>query len=142
LEEKLKIGMLLRMLYISVKVRCDKDMKDIELTSSQSEVLGYLLFSQGREVNQKDIEQELRLMNPTVTGILNRLEKKGFITRIKSNTDGRYKRVELTAKGREISEAMMMRAMEMENRLLVGLSQAEIDSFGNTIRKLIENISK
>ena len=31
-------------------------------------------------MNQKDIEKELDISNPTVTGILNRLEVKGLIT--------------------------------------------------------------
>jgi MarR family multiple gene transcriptional regulator MgrA len=142
LEKILKIGMLLRMLNNKLTAQCNKDMGEVDLTGSQSNIMGYLMLNEGREVNQRDIELEFGLMNPTVTGILNRLEKKGFINRVKSEVDGRYKRVELTERGREVPEAIRKKAADMGKRLLKGLSESEIESLENTLKKLIDNISK
>lgn len=137
----MKIGMLLRMLNNNLTALCNRDMEEFDLTVPQSYIMGYLMFNEGREVNQRDIEMEFRLMNPTVTGILKRLEKKGFIVRMKSKADARYNIVELTERGREIPGTMNKKAMEMEKRLLSGLSEAEIELFTNTLRRMIDNIS-
>jgi DNA-binding MarR family transcriptional regulator len=142
MEDKTQVSMLLKMLDNSLDSQCNRNMKDIELTASQSNIMGYLVYMDGKEVSQRDIELEFKLMNPTVTGILNRLEKKGFIVRVKSRTDARYNYIELTEKGREIPEIVRKKTMEIHKRLFQGLSQAEIDMFENIIKKMIENISK
>ena len=49
-------------------------------------------------VNQKDIEKALSLKNPTVTGILKRLDEKGFILAVPSNQDKRCKNIYPTEK--------------------------------------------
>lgn len=142
LEETLKIGMLLRILNNKLKAQYNKDMGEVNLTGSQSNIISYLLLNEDREVNQKDIEQEFKLMNPTVTGILKRLERKGFIIRVKSKADARYNIVVLTERGRKIPEIIKDKAEEIEKRLLRGISKSEIVTFENTLRKLIENISE
>ena len=63
----------------------------VDLTSSQLDVLICIAQGGGRPVNQKDIEEELKLSNPTVTGILKRMERKGFISRTVGRRDRRYK---------------------------------------------------
>ncbi|MGE5676461.1 MAG: MarR family winged helix-turn-helix transcriptional regulator [Pseudomonadota bacterium] len=136
----MRIGMLFGMLYNSLANRFNKDMDEIGLTSSQSYVMGYLIHNEGREINQKDIEEALRLMNPTVTGILNRLEKKGFIIRRKSESDKRYKIVEITEKGRLIKDKMAEKAVAANTALFSGVSESELAAFEKTLRKLMKNV--
>lgn len=142
LEENMEIGMLLWMLNNRLSARCNKELEEIELTVSQSEIIAYLIHNEGREVNQRDIELAFKLMNPTVTGILNRLEKKGFVVRKKSKVDGRYKKVELTESGRELRDKMLEKVTESKKCLFKGLSEAQLNDFGNTLRILIDNISE
>ena len=53
-------------------------LKTLGITASQCAVLDYLFHSREEEVNQKDIEKALSLQNPTVTGLLKRLDEKGI----------------------------------------------------------------
>ncbi len=138
----MEIGMLLWMLNNRLSARCNKELEEIELTVSQSEIIAYLIHNEGREVNQRDIEMAFKLMNPTVTGILNRLEKKGFVVRTKSKVDGRYKKVELTESGWELRDKMLEKVTESKKCLFKGLSEAQLNDFGNTLRILINNISE
>lgn len=142
LEEKARIGMLLWMLNNRLSARCNKELEEIDLTVSQSEIIIYLIHNEDREVNQRDIELEFKLMNPTVTGILNRLEKKGFVKRTKSISDRRYKKVELTEKGKKMKGEMLKKVIETKMKLFEGLSDEELNTFGNTLRVLIDNISE
>ena len=73
----------------------------------QCAVLDYLLGSSKEFVNQKDIEKALSLKNPTVTGILKRLDEKGFILAVPSNQDKRCKNIYPTEKAYDIQKKMM-----------------------------------
>ena len=68
-------------------------LQGIGITSSQCAVLDYLLGSGKEFVNQKDIERALVLKNPTVTGILKRLDEKDSFWQFKLNQDKRYKNI-------------------------------------------------
>lgn len=140
LEDNMRIGMLFGMLYNGLANRFNKDMEEIGLTSSQSYIIGYLIHNEGREVNQKDIELALKLMNPTVTGILNRLEKKGLVVRKKSELDKRYKIVELTEKGKLLRDNMTEKAIVVKDALLRGIPESELAAFERTLIKLINNV--
>lgn len=142
LEEKLKIGMLLRILYFSLVGKCNRDMEDMDLTGAQGEIIGYLMLNEDREVNQKDIEKEYKLMNPTVTGILKRLEKKGFVIRVRSKQDERCNIIELTEKGKEMFEKFKEKGLEVEKQLLMGVSETEMDIFVRVLKKLIANTAR
>jgi DNA-binding MarR family transcriptional regulator len=61
--------------------------RDYGLTAPQLATLREILS--GKNVSPVALAIELHLSQPTVTGILNRLEKRGLIKRRRSNTDGR-----------------------------------------------------
>lgn len=140
LEENMRIIMLLGMLYNTLINQFNKHMDEIGLTGSQSYIIGYLLHNEGREINQKDIEMALKLMNPTVTGLLDRLEKKGFIMRKKSESDKRYKIVELTEKGKLLRDKMMEKGMKSHAVMLRGIPESELADFEGTLQKIMNNV--
>ena len=70
-----------------------------DVTPVQTRMLVYLSRCQS-EVNQRDLERELRLRPSTVNGIVSRLEEKGYIARRTSPTDGRVRLVSLREAGR------------------------------------------
>ena len=57
-------------------------MEGVDLTAMQKHVLKFILLeTMHREIYQKDIEEEFQVRKPTVTGMLQLLEKKGYIYR-------------------------------------------------------------
>ena len=55
------------------------------LTSVQLDVLVFLLKNQEKgEINQLDVKNFFMLSHPAVTGIIQRIEEKGLITRVQS----------------------------------------------------------
>lgn len=121
----------------------NRHLDELGLTATQAKVLGYL-FSQADEhnVNQRDIENAFFLTNPTVTGILKRLESKGYITRVPSTEDGRCKVIRLTAKSHRQRRDMLCCASQMEALMLKGLTPEELSSFNATLCKLLQNIPR
>ena len=120
---------------------CNNDLSEINMTRSQMGTLIYLKKCKERniEVNQVDIEKEFELKNPTVTGLFNRLEDKGYINRVSSNKDKRYKKIELTASGVEIVDNGKAKAEKLEEKLVSNLSTSEKNELKKLLIKIIEN---
>ena len=140
--EQFKIGKILKI----VSNYMDKDMNnclsDYNITRSQMGILIYIQVAECKniEANQVDIEKEFNLKNPTVTGLINRLEEKGYIKRVRSDKDKRYNKLELTESGREILNKGKRKAEENEEKLLKILTQDEVNELKRILTKIVNNI--
>ena len=117
MEQPSPIGKKLRMIHNKFREVADRNLQKYNLTAAQLEILVYLKCSGEEEIHQRQIEEWFQLKNPTVTGLLNRLEEKGFLTRRPNPKDRRYRVVELTEKGGELLSQMWEEARGMENKI-------------------------
>lgn len=117
-------------------------LKKLGITSSQCAVLDYLFHTNKEEVNQRDVERHLSLKNPTVTGILKRMEEKGFIFSVPNAADKRKKNIYLTEKAYDIQRKMDADRRKLDKRLTIGLSKKEIEALGRGLEKVLYNISE
>ncbi|MBO5477756.1 MAG: MarR family transcriptional regulator [Clostridia bacterium] len=138
------IGRMLKVVSNYMDMNSNNNLAEINMTRSQMGALVYVFVStrKGKEVNQVDIEREFNLKNPTVTGILNRLEEKEYIKRVPSSKDKRYKKIELTDSGKKIVECGKVKADEMEDKLLSVLEDSEKEELKRLLNKVIESIKR
>ncbi len=118
------------------------DMEDMELTSSQSFVLGYLTRHAGEPVTPGELGRHFDLSQPTVTGILQRLEAKGFIRYAEDSGDRRKKRICVTEKAQEIHQQVVLRFRETERLITQGMSERETKELLALLDRVIENIGR
>ena len=119
----------------------DRQLRDYQVTPVQSFALIYLHGQEGTaEVNQRDLERELRLKAPTVNGIVDRMAEKGLITRTTSRTDGRCRVLELSGKGREAVEGFQAAARRSEELFRAELSDREEEVLRDLLTRLIANL--
>ncbi len=116
------------------------DMEDMELTSSQGMVLGYLARNPDRALSPGDVGRHFGLSHPTVTGILQRLEAKGFVTYAADPADRRRKQVLATEKALDCHSRIRERFLENEDRLTKGMSEAERTRLLELLDRVIENM--
>ncbi len=117
-------------------------LKKLGITSSQCAVLDYLFHTDKEEVNQIDIEKNLNLKNPTVTGLLKRLDENGFVFCVPSNTDKRRKKVYLTEKAYDIQRRMEADRKKMDKTLTLGMTKREIEAAHKLLDKMLYNIAE
>ena len=116
------------------------DLEDMDLTSSQGMVLGYLNRRQTEAVYPGDIGRHFGMSQPTVTGILQRLETKGFLTYEADENDRRKKRVRLTERALECHQQILRRFLETEALLTRGLSPEEQTLLLRLLDRMIESM--
>lgn len=135
-----EIGFYLKKIFQMMEKNLNKDLEDIDLTGMQAHVLLYLYKNRKNIINQRDIEREFELTNPTVNGILKRLENKGFIKRVVSLNDARNKEIMITDKSISLIAEMKKKAKNMENKMTLGITKEELDTFYQVIKKMFNNV--
>ena len=107
------------------------------LTASQMGILAYL-DEQNQPVPQKQIQDFFHLTNPTVTGLLKRLEEKGMVVRKQSEQDARVRLVQLSPgfTGGKMSEIQNY----IQTLALKNMTQEELDSLEYLVRKILRNL--
>ena len=111
-----------------------------ELNSAQ----GRIMFVLWREDNISihELSKKTQLSKSTLTSMLDRLEKAGFIKRVHSSKDRREIIIKLTEKDRSLQDKYVDVSKEMTMLFYNKLSEVEIDEFENYLRRILDNLIK
>jgi DNA-binding MarR family transcriptional regulator len=122
----------------------DRLLLDYDLNTSQGILLWHINQSieEHIEINRKFLEESMNLSGPSVTNLLNGLEKMGFITRSNSSSDGRNLYIEVTAKTKQLIQDMSTAFDKSEELLAAGMSDAEKVMFVSLLTRASENADK
>lgn len=110
-----------------------------ELTASQGHIMGFL-SRQSEPPCPRDIEAAFHLTHPTVSGILSRLEQKGFIHQHPDPNDRRCKRIYLSEKGLQCHDTMCRIILENEERMVQDFTTEEKELFLSLLQRAIANM--
>lgn len=133
-------GFYLKRIHLEIDQRMNEKLKDLNLTKSQLDILLYLLRHQDENISQRDIEKKFSISNPTVTGILNRLEAKGYIERHISKEDARSKLVRITPSVLLLDGELRANLDMIESLIVKGLSDRQKDEFLNCLKVVLRNL--
>lgn len=137
-----QIGILIKNISNIIATELNNNLKPYNITGVQARVLFYINCVSGN-VFQKDIQNHLKLANSTVTGIVQRLEEKQLIERHISSEDSRYKCHVLTDKGRDVIKNLSdYSTTVMEQRILNGFSEDEIETLTSLLSRILKNLGK
>ena len=99
----------------------------VEVTPIQVMLLFFLQKNDGSSLTQ--ISQGLMLENPTVTGLIDRLEKSGYVKRSDHPNDRRVYLVHLTEKGNKVAKKALPIVKKLNEQIKEGYSKDEIEDF-------------
>ncbi len=116
----------------------ERQMADLNLSSIQSRILGYLYFQakQSRQVFQRELEEEFKIRKSSVTSVLQGLEKRGLVRRVGVPGDGRQKELILTEQGILVQETVIGRLNALEEKVNGVLSPEEQQEFIACMKKM------
>ena len=129
-----------KQIHIAFEYRCNKHLQGYNLTQSQMNVLLYLKHHEDSVVTQRDLEAGLRLKNPTITGILNRLEDKNLITRETNLKDRRSKIIKMTDKSKKVVQETYIHLEELESYIFKDFSEEEKEELVVLLDKVLDHL--
>ena len=113
-------------------------LEKINLTYTQYIVMMY--FWEKEKSNVKDIGKTIMLDSSTLTPLLKKLEKKGYITRIRSTIDERNLEVAITEKGKKLREKII--TVPGKIGACMNLSKDEAENLYSLMYKVLINIER
>lgn len=131
----------IRKIVRSINIESKKIQKDHGLSIPQLLCLEYLRKSENFQTTQKNIRDYLNLNSSTVTGIINRLEKKGCIARLPKKDDKRTTYIVLTSKGSELLDKtppLLHERLSKQLETISGQRQQEINDALDLIIKYLD----
>ena len=119
----------------------NRKLQELELTSAQGHAIGFLRCSKEPPC-ARDMETAYGLSHATVSGILSRLESKGFIEQTPDPRDRRVKRICLLEKGTACSESIRRHIDESEAIMGEGFTDEELEQIRLYLRRAISNLEQ
>lgn len=108
--------------------------RELGLTGPQLTVIK-LLETFG-DLSLSSLSERIRAQNSTVTGIIDRMEREGWVMRERSTTDRRVVFIKLTDKGRELARSTQVEPMEIFRNVLMTLGKDDTRDLLRILSKL------
>ena len=129
---------LIRHIDAQIKKEIDAQFKENDLTYSQSHLL-YQVGKNGGSISQKELQSRLKVSHPTVVGLVQRMEKSGFLYSRVDEKDKRNKMIYLSQKAEDFHKKLMKSRSENIQKVLKGFSEEEKSELERLLNKMIEN---
>lgn len=110
------------------------------ITGTNGWIIGFLADNMGKDIYQRDLEEQFTITRSTASKVLILMEKKGLIERHSVPHDSRLKKLVLTPKSLEISDLMKEDAMHIEEVLTKGFTKEECETLYSYIMRMKENV--
>lgn len=121
--------------------RMNHNLKHDNLTATQLNCLIQLDQNQRSSLESKELEKLLRVSQPTVAGIVQRLVAKGLISTLNSPEDRRVKLIQLTTAGMELIDKAKEDMQRADRELVVALTDEEQAIFATLSEKIAQSLA-
>lgn len=133
-------GFLVNRLATSIRWAFEKKLEKYDLTVQQYGFLARLFEEDSQPLSF--IGKNMCCDKPTITGIANRLEKKGFIKKSRDDKDKRIVKAVLTEKGWGLKDILHKAAMGMNVETTKGISAEQVNLLKKLLRISLDNLSE
>ena len=141
IETEKHLGHSFKKLHFLLEQAVNQRLLELDLTSAQGHVIGFLRQSKEPPC-AKDLENAHGLSHATVSGILSRMEAKGFIGQEPDPRDRRVKRLYLRERGLACSQSIWRHIGEIERVMTADFTPGELDQFRGYLSRAISNLDQ
>jgi len=119
------------------KILYPEELINLDLNFSKSELLALLILEQHGEIIMSQIADYINIPLSTATGLVNRLVKNGYIERERNESDRRIVAIQLTDKGKVVTERVKGIALGYLGLIDQVLSDEESQVLYNVMEKVL-----
>lgn len=135
------LGHAFKKLHILMEQIMNRKLQELELTNAQGHAICFLTHAKTAPC-ARDMESTFGLGHATVSGILSRMESKGFIEVSPDPADRRVKRLRLLERGRASSVSIARYVEETEQIMSAGFTEEELEQFRSYLSRAISNLEQ
>ena len=113
---------------------------DVVINSAQGRIMFALWQNDGVSINE--LAKKTQLKKSTLTSMLDRLERMGYIRRQRSKKDRRKILIKRTEKDRTMEKKYVEVSEEITRLFYKGFSKSEIDRFEKDLERILDNLTE
>ncbi len=133
-----RIAVLIKIASLEFEKISNPILSEYDLTASQYRVLKFLYSQQTGTSRVVDIEKQCSITHPTALGLLDNLEKKGFVSRLVNPKDARSKVISLTEKAKVMQSEVEGVGDRIDDMLTDNLLEKEREQLVKLLQKLLK----
>ena len=103
---------------------------------TQTQIFSIMALSENSPCQLNELQKRLQISAPTVTGIIDRLEKSGYVKRVHDKNDRRVINVGLTFKGKTLAKKIKTTIKKKWEELLIKLPKKDQANYVRILRKI------
>lgn len=133
----------MRHITLSLRFATSEKLARYDITDQQGRLLGIIHEAKkdNIKISRKILQDFMHLSGPSVTSLLNGLEKNEFIVRTSSEDDPRAIDIEITEKGTNLINDMYTIFANAEEKIVEGMSGEEKEIFKRLLKQAYKNVS-
>jgi DNA-binding MarR family transcriptional regulator len=131
------VGYLVGRAKTALSMAIEQEVAQMDVTHSQASCL--VLLANGRCQTATDLGRELNTDIGSLTRMLSRMEKRGLIERMRSESDRRVVHLELTEAGRDLANRMPAIYTHVLNRFFAGFTPGDVDTLRALLKRVLDN---
>lgn len=126
--------------YLAMRRALEQTIKPFDFSVAQFDVLQILMHDDGLE--HRELQKRLAVASPTLTNILDRMERDGHVQRRADAADGRIKRIYLGDKARTLcwSDEFCQAGERLVETMFRGFSDDEKHLFSRMLNRIEKNL--
>jgi MarR family transcriptional regulator for hemolysin len=132
-----EFGLLLFSTARAWRTKLDQRLRPLGLSQGKWRTLIHLSHG-GDRLTQKEIAERMGIEEPTLAGLLNRLEDDGWIKRQESPNDRRCKIVHLQRRSKSVLDEIFSTAHELRDELLHDVSSDDLETTMRVLTQIRE----
>ncbi len=133
MSEFFQLGLLIKIHVEGRKEEINKIMVKNNLTKQELHFLMFLMHNANQSVSS--IAQTLDLSSSTVVIRINKLEKKGYVSRVRLDDNRRKVKINITEKGLEVVKSLKPPFVDMIIKLIHSMNSTELDVLKKILQK-------
>ena len=116
----------------------DRELAPFEITFRQFQVVGWLVLA--GPLTPAELARRLMVERPTLTGLLDRMEREGWVRRKNCDVDGRKRRVELQPDASSVWSQIVGCLQRVRLKAVQGLTRDEQETLTTLLQKVLHNL--
>jgi len=133
-----RIGPMMGKIHRAIRKELDNKFKRFGITPPQFEVLVLLWMENGLLLSE--LGRKLSRDGPTITGVVDRMEKKQLVKRVRDDKDRRAIKIVLTARGIRLKDKLMSLRNEIIDKTIGNFTPNETEQLEYLLTKIWNNL--
>jgi DNA-binding MarR family transcriptional regulator len=131
------VGYLINKVRVALHAEVDRELEPLDITVAQFSIMAHLAFNLADSAST--LCSGMDYDPGAMTRMVDRLEAKGFVRRVRERGDRRKFRLELTEEGKAAFPKMKTRVVAVLNRLLKDFSKSEAAKLREFLKRMLAN---